>query len=38
MPMVDTNGLSVTERLPGWQGRCFSFQGHDLRTLRREFE
>jgi quercetin dioxygenase-like cupin family protein len=23
MPFVDTSGLHVTERLPGWFGRCF---------------
>jgi quercetin dioxygenase-like cupin family protein len=23
MPFVDTNGLSVVERLPGWKGRYF---------------
>ena len=24
MPLVDTNALSVVERLPGWHGRYFS--------------
>jgi len=23
MPVIDTNGLKVTERLPGWYGRIF---------------
>src|SRR5580692_13196800 len=23
MPFIDTNGLKVTERLPGWHGRYF---------------
>jgi quercetin dioxygenase-like cupin family protein len=23
MPFVDVNSLPVTERLPGWRGRCF---------------
>jgi hypothetical protein len=25
--MADTKGLRVTERLPGWQGRCFDSMG-----------
>lgn len=27
MLIVDTNGLRVTEGLPGWQGRCFHSMG-----------